>query len=126
MVSKKRTERIAERIFEELSTMILMELSDPRLSDVTLTHVKVDKELAFADIYVSSFLNQTDAEEILDGLEHAKGFIRRELSQRIQLRSFPKLRFRWDPVPEQAERIERLISSLHEDEDNAADSDEEQ
>lgn len=123
MVSKKRAEKIAERIFEELSTMMLMELSDPRVEDTNITQVKVDKELTFADIYVSSFLGQSEAEEILEGLEHAKGYIRRELSHRIQLRIFPKLRFHWDPIPEQADRIDQLIASLHED-DNDDDDDE--
>jgi len=55
------------------------------------------------------------APEILEGLEHAQGYLRRELSQRIELRTFPRLRFYWDPTFERAERIERLIASLHQE-----------
>ncbi len=106
--------------------MVLMELSDPRVENTNVTQVKVDKELTFADIYVSSFLGQSEAEEILEGLEHAKGYIRRELSHRIPLRIFPKLRFHWDPMPEQADRIDQLIASLHEDDNDDDDDDDEQ
>jgi ribosome-binding factor A len=113
MVSKMRAERIATRIREELSDILVSGASDPRLSWVSVTDVRVDRELAFASIYVSSMEGSERAEEILDSLEHASGFLRRELAQRIELRVFPRLRFFWDSTPEQAERIERLISSLH-------------
>ncbi len=125
MVSQKRTERIAERIFEELSSMLLLELSDPRVENATVTHVKVDKELSYTDIYISSFLGRSESEVIIEGLNHAKGYIRKELSRRIELRSFPQLRFRWDPIPEQADKIDRLIASLHTDDNDENNTDEE-
>ncbi len=55
------------------------------------------------------------AEDVLAGLEHAQGYIRHELAQRIELRVFPRMRFHWDPTFEKAEKIERLIASLHEE-----------
>ncbi len=112
MVSKMRAERIAERIYEEISMILLRDVADPRLSAVSITNVRVDRELAFASVYVSSIEGSEAAEDILDGLEHAKGFLRRELTQRIQLRSFPRLRFYWDPSPEQADYIDKLLNSL--------------
>ena len=54
------------------------------------------------------------AKEILDGLEHAQGFLRKALADRVELRVFPKLRFHYDPTFERAERIERLFETLHE------------
>ena len=113
MVSKTRKQRISERIREELSEMLLQEVSDPRLSGISVTDVEVDRELAYANIYVSALEGSSRAQEILDGLEHAQGFLRRELSQRIELRTFPRLRFHWDPTYERAEKIERLIAELH-------------
>ena len=113
MVSKTRTERISERLQEELSEMIIYEISDPRLGGISITAVKIDRELAFADIYVSALEGSSRSKEILEGLEHAQGFLRRELSQRIELRTFPRLRFHWDPTYERAERIEQLIASLN-------------
>jgi len=121
MVSKMRAQRIADRIFEELSTLLVMEVADPRLAQVSITDVKVDRELAFANIYVSSIEGSEAAPQILDGLHHAAGFLRRELAHRIQLRSFPRLRFYWDPSPERADRIDRLLASLPEADDSTED-----
>lgn len=112
MPSKVRLQRIAERIREELSEMLIKEISDPRLAQVNITDVTVDRELAYANIFVSSHEGPDRSREILDGLEHASGFLRHELSARIDLRSFPRLRFHWDPTPENADHIDRLIRQL--------------
>ncbi len=112
MVSKMRTRRIADRIREELSTLLLMEVKDPRVAGVTITDVEVDRELAFANVYVSCVEGSQRAEEILEGLNHASGFLRSTLARRIQLRVFPRLRFHWDPTPEQADHMERLFAQL--------------
>ena len=115
MVNKLRVQRIGDRIREELSEMLVRDLSDPRLAGISITDVKVDRELAYADIFVSAVEGSSRAQEIVNGMEHASGYIRRELSQRVELRVFPRLRFHWDPTPERAETIDRLIQSLHEE-----------
>lgn len=115
MVSKQRTERIAERIRNELSEMLIYDISDPRLDGISITDVNVDRELAFASIYVSALEGSVRTEEIMAGLDSASGYLRHELSQRIHLRSFPHLRFYWDPTFERAEHIDRLIASLQEE-----------
>jgi ribosome-binding factor A len=112
VVSKMRLQRIADRLREDLSEMLIQDISDPRLSGISITDVKVDRELAFADIYVSAIEGSERSAEVLEGLSHAQGFIRRELAQRLDLRTFPRLRFHWDPTFERAEHIERLIASL--------------
>ena len=117
MVSKTRLQRIEDRIYEELSIILLMEVSDPRLAGVTVTKVRVDRELAYANIYVTSLEGSESADEVLAGLEHAKGYLRSQLAQRVQLQHTPRLRFYWDPSPEHADRIEQLIASLHAEEE---------
>jgi len=117
MVSSLRAQKIAERIHEELSTILLMEVADPRLANVNITKVRVDREISFADIFVSSIEGSQEADLILDGMDHAKGFLRSELARRINLRYFPRIRFHWDPSPEHADRIDRLIASLDDGED---------
>jgi len=112
MPSAIRLKRIADRIREELSEMLLREIGDPRLKLIYVTDVKVDRELACADIYVSAVEGQARAAEVLAGLESASGFIRHTLAGRVELRVFPRLRFHWDPTPEQADRIERLLAEL--------------
>ena len=113
MVSKLRAKRIADRINEVLSEMLIYDISDPRLVGVSVTDVNVDREMTFANIFVSALEGTSRSDEILEGLEHAKGYIRSELADRIELRTFPRLRFHWDPTFEKAERIDRLIASLN-------------
>ena len=92
--------------------MLIREVSDPRLQQIFITDVKVDKELAYADIYISAVEGSERSREILAGLKSASGYLRRTLSQRVELRTFPRLRFHWDPTPENADHIERLLSEL--------------
>lgn len=124
MPSQGRANRVARRIQEELSTLLLFEVSDPRLDGVFITHVKVDRELAYAEIFVSAIEGMERSEEILEGFQSASGFLRTQLAHRINLRSFPKLRFNWDPIPENADRIDKLIASLHIDDEPSIDEDE--
>jgi ribosome-binding factor A len=113
MPSEGRTKRLANRIQETLSELLIFEITDPRLAGVFVTKVRVDREFAYANIFVSALEGEEREKEILNGLNHATAFIRRQLAQRIQLRSFPQLRFHWDPSPAHAERIEELINEIH-------------
>lgn len=112
MPSTLRLQRIADRIREEFSVMIVREISDPRLEGISVTGVKVDRELTYADIFVSALEGHDRAPEVMKGLEHASGFLRKQLAERIELRVFPRLRFHWDPTPERADAIERLLLEL--------------
>ena len=112
MPSKVRLQRIADRIRQDLSEILIREISDPRLHRIFITDAKVDRELTYADIYVSAVEGASRSPEILEGLEHASGFLRRSLAAQIELRSFPRLRFHWDPTPENADHIERMLAEL--------------
>jgi ribosome-binding factor A len=116
MANKVRIQRIADRIREDISELLIREVSDPRLHQIFITDVRVDREMAFADIYVSAVEGSDRSAEILQGLEHASGFLRHALAARIELRSFPHLRFHWDPTPEHADHIERLLADLRKNE----------
>jgi ribosome-binding factor A len=112
MPSSLRLQRIADRIRQELSEMVIKEIADPRLDGISITDVKVDRELAYADIYVSAVEGESRSKVVVRSLEHASGFLRKSLSDRIELRVFPRLRFHWDPTPERADHIEVLLASL--------------
>lgn len=112
MPSRIRLERIADRIRQNLAEMLVQRVSDPRLSGVMINDVEVDRELAFADVFVSAVEGQERSREVLSGLEHASGFLRSQLAAQIELRTFPRLRFHWDPTPEHADQIEKLLSEI--------------
>jgi ribosome-binding factor A len=95
--------------------MLIKEISDPRLHNVFITDVRVDRELAYADVYVSAIEGKSRAAEIVQGMESAGGYLRRNLTTRVELRTFPRLRFHWDPTPENADHIEKLLAQLREE-----------
>ncbi len=112
MVSQARARRIGDRIREELATLMQREISDPRLSMVTVTAAEVDRELAYATIYVTAIGPDDRRDEVLRALERASGYIRKQLSARIRLRQFPRLRFRWDASQTRGARIDELLEML--------------
>jgi ribosome-binding factor A len=112
VVSKLRAQRIGQRMREELSEILVTGSLDPRLRGVSITEVKIDRELEYASVYFSAVEGSERAPEILEGFKHAQGFLRSELAHRIELRSFPRLRFYWDPTFEKAEHIEKLFALL--------------
>ncbi len=115
MATKARARKVAERIQEELADILMRNVADPRLAMVTITAVDVDRELAYAQIYVVASGDDERMDEVLAGLEGAQGYLRSQLATRIQLRSFPQLRFRWDASHERGARIEELLDSLQEE-----------
>lgn len=114
MPSGIRLQRIADRIRLELSEMLIREISDPRLKQIFVTDVKIDRELAYADVYVSAIEGVSRSKDVLAGLESASAFIKRTLASRVELRAFPRLRFHWDITPENADRIEKKLAELRE------------
>ena len=122
MPSLNRLKRIADRIKQDLAVMLIKgEIKDPRLKNIYITGVNIDRELAFANVFVSAIEGNQRAPEILEGLKHASGFLRSKLADNIQLHSFPHLRFHWDPTPERAERIEKLIDIIHKERNDEGD-----
>ena len=112
MTSQARAKRVGDRIREELADLIHREVADPRLRLITVTDVEVDRELAFATIYVVATGSDERSDEVLTALEGAKGFLRSELAHRINLRSFPQLRFQWDYSQARGARIDELLDML--------------
>lgn len=117
MPSDIRLKRIQDQIRRVLTEIIESKVNDPRIQGVYITDISVDRELDFANVYVSALGGAEQAEEILQGLQKASGFLRYSLSQEIKLRVMPKLRFYWDDTPERADRIELLLEEIREERD---------
>ena len=82
----KKQERMSGRIRVILSELVLREVADPRLAHITITDVELDPELLYARVYVNALGDEEREQEVMAGLERAKGFLRRELGQRARLR----------------------------------------
>ena len=92
--------------------MFLREVSDPRLFGLTVMNVKVDRELAHANIFVAAMGESDRVDEIMDGLARANGFLRRQLANRMRLRTMPLLHFHWDDMLEQSAEVADLLDDL--------------
>lgn len=104
--------RVGERIQTILSELLRREVSDPRLHNVTITEVKLDPELMFADVYVNALGDESRQAQVMSGLKSANGFLRREVGKRVHLRNAPQLHFHWDVMLERGENMNRLLNSL--------------
>ena len=112
-----RHERIGEEIQHELGAMVTGELKDPRLGvAVTVTEVSVSPDLKHVRAYIGVTGNEKEQSDAIKALEHAAGFIRHELVERLQLRRAPELHFVLDKSQQHAERIEQLLREMKKDE----------
>ncbi len=106
----ERTNRIAEEMKREISSIIQNQLKDPRLPEfVSITAVNVTRDLRYAKIYVSVLGTEEQKKEALQVLKNASGFIRREVGRKIQIRYTPELQFELDDSIEHGIYMSKLI-----------------
>lgn len=108
---KIKLERINSNIQKEISYIISNEVKNPNVKFVTITAVDTTNDLSFAKVYFTSL---DDELETLKALKSAKGFIKKELAERIELRHIPDLEFIFDKSIEYGNRIEQKIKEIHE------------
>ena len=101
--------RVGEQLRRELTMLLRNEVKDPRISEIIIYDVVVTKDLSLARVYFSPSNIQQDTAESFKGLESATGFLRTQLSRKLNLRKMPDLRFIIDDTELKGERIEQLI-----------------
>lgn len=113
-MNNKRLNRISEEVKRVVSELIYNGLKDPRVNSMTtITKVEVTRDLRYAKIYVSVFGDKEEKDNTLAGLESAKGFIRKEIGTRIDLRYAPEPIFVLDESIEQGIYMSRLIEEVN-------------
>jgi ribosome-binding factor A len=121
-----RTRRVAEQIQRDLAQLIQFQIKDPRLGMVTVSSVEVSRDYSNAKVYVTVFNQDDNPKVALDILQHAAGFLRHELGQRLRLRTIPHLHFYYDESIARGAHLSALINTAmakntpeqdHEDED---------
>jgi ribosome-binding factor A len=109
-----RADRVASYIKRQVSDIIQMELSDPRLRFVTITDIELTKDLRFAKLYFSALGEKPQKDAAEKALKSACGFIRNLIGQRIRLRFVPELMFKLDESCEQSLKIEKILQEINE------------
>ncbi len=118
-----RNKRLGNQVLRSLSELLRFETKDPRLQKVSLTSVDLSRDLSVARVYFSLMDPNDDPAPVIEGLQSASGFLRRELGRAIKVRHVPELRFAHDDSAAEAVRIGRLIDTVIEaGESNAADN----
>ena len=123
MTERKRSGKVADLVQKEISEMLLRSIKDPRIGFVTVTRVKVSDDCRSARIYFSVVGSEEERSRSMEGLNSAKGFLRKELGRRVSLRHTPDLIFQFDPSIEYAIHMEEMFHHLHEEREKKEDED---
>lgn len=110
-----RKERLEHEIRKIIAEAFLREIKDPRIGFVTVTSVKLNKDLTVADVGISVMGDEKEKKLTLAGVESAAGYIQRLVGKEIKLRQTPKIRFFLDPSIEEGTRIVNIIENLNKD-----------
>ena len=114
-MNERRIARIEQQIKQRIATALQHEIADPRMGFVTISRVQVDKEMLTCQVFWSVLGDDSAQRRTADVLEHAKGFLRREVAQVLHTRTVPELRFRFDESVAGAQRMQDLLDELSEE-----------
>lgn len=105
---KRRPARVADMIRNEVAMLLLMEMKDPRVQNVTLVRAHVSDDLRTARLYYTC--SPENKEAAGQGLRSAAGYIRSHLAKHLQLRYAPELIFAYDSTLDEVDRLNELLS----------------
>ncbi|HEX8231262.1 MAG TPA: 30S ribosome-binding factor RbfA [Chloroflexia bacterium] len=108
----RRQIQVGDEIKQIVSVLLQRELKDPRIGFVTITGVQVTQDLKYARIHVSVMGSKEEQRATMDALTSARGFIRREIASRMEIRYVPEIQFRLDKGAEYSDQIARLLNEL--------------
>jgi ribosome-binding factor A len=112
---RRRSERVAESIREEVTTFLAEDAKDPRIVGlVTVTGVDVTRDLRHAKVFVSIMGSDSERQATLEGLESAAGHLRSRIGRALRLRVAPEVTFRYDESVARAAKIQALLAELRE------------
>ncbi len=112
-----KLERLNSNFVKEISYILQTEIKDEDINFVTITDCEITNDLSYAKVYFT-VLDYSKKDSTLNALEGASSFIRGQLSQRIEIRHTPELRFVYDESIEYGRKIEEIIEGIHEKDEN--------
>lgn len=116
MTQKKtyRIHQINRQLKEEIASILLMELQDDALRDITVTEVRTSKDLHHAVVFFTAHA-RSDRDMLTEVVRNAAGYIRKLLYNRLRLKQIPELDFRYDDTLDRAERIFTTLDEIRDD-----------
>jgi ribosome-binding factor A len=104
-----RSRRVGEQMQRELALLLQREVRDPRLSQVTISAVKVSRDMSQATVYFTVLGKKEEIPSIQQALEKASGFLRHALGEQVVMRSLPHLKFIYDDSTSRGSELSNLI-----------------
>jgi ribosome-binding factor A len=111
-----RSARLAEEIQHVVMELIPYGLKDPRVETVNVTRVEMTADLKLAKVHVEIKGDKMAKRKALQALEHARGYVRRELAVQLNVRRIPDLAFYLDVSREHQQRVEEILEQLKKEE----------
>lgn len=108
----KRVQRLCEAYQQELSQLLLLSARDPRLADVFVTQVRFTPDLMLAKVYFHVAGGRVREQEVLAGFQKAKGFLKRELAERVAMKFAPELKFYYDDARDVSQHMDTLFNKI--------------
>jgi len=108
----KRSDKIAEALHELISGLLVKGVKDPRIGFTTITAVKVADDLHLATVYFTVIGNDAEKKATEQGLNSARGFIRKEMAKTLRMRYVPEVAFKYDESVEYGRRIDSLLNEV--------------
>lgn len=105
-----RTRRVGEQIQRELAQLVQQEIKDPRVGMVTISAVKLSRDMSHAKVFFTVLDDEHPVADTLKILEGASGFLRHELAKRMQLRIVPQIQFKHDESISYGNELSALIN----------------
>ena len=102
--------KVQDLLHKEIAFLLIKEVQNPLIKSITISGVKVSKDLKYSEIYFTSFTK--DYKKIEIELNKASGFIRNQLSKRLHLKRLPSIKFYYDKTAESSQKIEDIIKNL--------------
>ena len=109
MVNPIRLKKLESLVKQRVAVLLSQELSDPRAAFITVTRVKIDREVQVCDIYYTVLGDEKEKKLTGHMLDHAKGFIRRSVAKVLHTRTVPEIRLRYDDSIEGVLRLDKII-----------------
>ena len=106
-----RARRVADQMQRELAELIRLEVKDPRVGMLTIIEVEVTRDMDHAKVFFTTLGGKPEHDACLEGLQRASGFLRTQLSHRMQLRQVPKISFVYDYSVERGVQLSQLIET---------------
>ena len=117
MLPGRRANRVGDLILKEIADLLMTKVKDPRVKKATVTGIVVSKDLRYARVYYSLIGDEKEILETQKGLESAKGFIKREIGLRMDLKYVPDIVFKHDPSLAEGDHMEKLFQKLRAEEE---------